>query len=109
MEDFLRAVNALERVPYSDLRNLRNYIVDYYHPGESELLAASGLIKNTIIDAGHCEEDSGLMYGLSSIGETMHKYGLCELEFKYNGSGTEVRMDTISAEEINDIANEILH
>ena len=94
VNDFLRVANALERVPYSDLRNLPRYINDYYFPGESELLAASGLVIMTITDAGTydntTDNDSGSKYGVSAIGETMLRFGLETQNYKYKGQGTTI-------------------
>lgn len=101
--DFLRVANALERVPYSDLYKLPNYVNDYYEPGESEILYASGLISQTNIDSGHWDngDDGGTKYGLSKLGEDMLHYGFVFHDYKYQGDGVQVHAENLKWKEID--------
>lgn len=107
--DFLRLANSLERVPFSDLNCLPYYRNDYYAPGESEILAASGLIMETVIDAGVYDETKeendfgGGKYGLSHLGELMLQYGFVNREYSYEGRRPKINIPTISSDEINEM------
>jgi len=103
--DFLRATNALERVPFSDLLNLKKYRKNYYEAGESEMLAASGLIVQTNINPGHWDngDDGGFKYGLSKLGEIMLRFGFKSKEYKYEGEGVNIGIQSIQEAEIEEM------
>ncbi len=105
--EFLRVVNALERTPFSDLKGLSKYVQDFYEAGESEILAASGLIIQTNIRPGvwNNGNDGGFKYGLSKVGENMLRYGFESSESKYQGEGIDIGMRPISDSVIEDIIN----
>lgn len=108
--DFLRVANALERVPFSDLNNISNYRNDFYEPGESEILASSGLIIQTALDAGHWhngDEDGGFKYGLSRLGEIMLQFGFVNREYQYQGNGWKIGIKSVDETEIEDMFSEI--
>ena len=105
--EFLRVVNALERVPYPDLKYLLKYINNHYEAGESEILAVSGLIIQTNISPGvwNNGNDGGFKYGLSRVGENMLHYGLESSDFKYQGDGVNLGISPMSDSTIESICN----
>lgn len=105
--EFLRVVNALERVPYSDLKYLFKYSNDYYEAGESEILATCGLIIQTNLSTGVWDngDDEGIKYGLSRVGENMLRFGFESSEFKYQGEGLVINPATIPDTVIESIVN----
>lgn len=72
IEDFFRLSSMLERIPYVDLYELPKYQQDYYdESGDTELLFASGVLIQTVIDA-----KKGDQYVLSRLGRKLVIFGL---------------------------------
>ncbi len=89
------------------MKGLSKYVQDFYEAGESEILAASGLIIQTNIRPGvwNNGNDGGFKYGLSKVGENMLRYGFESSESKYQGEGIDIGMRPISDSVIEDIIN----
>lgn len=85
IEELVRLVFILERVPISDLTKLYDYKENHYVPGESELLYASGLVYEAVLD-----RDNGSQYALSANGRQLLKFGL----------GIDVEQNVIAKKEI---------
>lgn len=72
IEDFFRLSSMLERIPYVDLVKLKLYLTDYYDKdGDSELLFATGVLQQSVIDANDDNK-----YVLSKLGKKLLKHGL---------------------------------
>ena len=72
IEDFFRLSSMLERIPYVDLAKLELYNQDFYDDeGDSELLFATGVLQQSVIDA-----DTGNKYVLSKLGRKLLRFGL---------------------------------
>lgn len=84
IEDFFRLSSILERIPYVDLPLLKQYVKDYYdESGDTELLAATGVIKQTVVGDN--------MYALSELGIKLIRFGLKEeVIMESSHSGTQV-------------------
>ncbi len=94
-DNFLRHSWILTNVPYIDLQQLHKYTVDYYQPSSTEILAANGLVNETVIEEEEYDENgngngAGSKYGLSPLGEEMLHYGLYNLNWQYVGNGRKV-------------------
>lgn len=80
IKQFNRLIVALERVPFSDLSSLKNYLDDYYNSGETEMFYGAGLVYQSIIDGGYADEDEndedGCKYKLSQNGQLLLEYGM---------------------------------
>lgn len=102
IEDFFRLSSMTERIPYVDLINLPKYQVDYYdESGDTELLFATGVLTQTVIDAN----DNG-KYRLSILGQKLLEYGMgMKLEVERN-AGTVFSLNTATTEDINRIFEE---
>ena len=85
IEELVRLVFILERVPISDLTKLYDYKENHYVSGESELLYASGLVYEAVLD-----RDNGSQYALSANGRQLLKFGL----------GIDVEQNVIAKKEI---------
>lgn len=60
IHDFFRLSSMLERIPYVDLNELKNYQNPYYdESGDTELLYATGALKLSILDS---ESEIGIHY-----------------------------------------------
>lgn len=71
IEELVRLVFILERVPISDLTKMHDYKENHYVPGESELLYSSGLVYEAVMDV-----KKGSQYALTLNGRQMLKFGL---------------------------------
>lgn len=71
IDDFFRLVVILERIPYTDIENIRHYENPIYEPGITEILFAAGAIKLTTI---YDNEEN--RYSLNSIGKKFLEVGL---------------------------------
>lgn len=72
VDDFFRLSSMLERIPYVDIEKLPLYINGYYdESGDTELLYATGVLQQYIIDANG--EDQ---YVLSKLGQKLLIHGL---------------------------------
>lgn len=71
IEELVRLVFILERVPISDLTKLYAYKENHYAPGKSELLYASGLVYEAVMDM-----EKGSQYALTLNGRQLLKFGL---------------------------------
>lgn len=102
IEDFFRLSSMTERIPYVDLINLPKYQFDYYdESGDTELLFATGVLTQTVIDAN----DNG-KYRLSILGQKLLEYGMgMKLEVERN-AGTVFSLNTATTEDINRIFEE---
>lgn len=105
IEDFFRLSSMLERIPYVDLIHLDLYLDDYYDEnGDSELLFATGVLQQSVID-----EENGNKYRLSKLGTKLLEYGVqMEVpEVPFNGTKVagleEAKTESISDEEINSL------
>lgn len=86
IEELVRLVFILERIPISDLTKLYDYKENHYVPGESELLYASGLVYEAVLD-----RDNGSQYALSANGRQLLKFGL----------GIDVEQNVVAKKEIS--------
>lgn len=102
IEDFFRLSSMTERIPYVDLINLPKYQFDYYdESGDTELLFATGVLIQTVIDAN----DNG-KYRLSVLGQKLLEYGMgVKLDVERN-VGTMFSLNTSTTEDINRIFEE---
>ena len=101
IEDFFRLSSMLERIPYVDLAKLELYNQDFYDDeGDSELLFATGVLQQSVIDA-----DTGNKYVLSKLGRKLLRFGLGLDVADMQPIGTKVASLTepISKEEIENI------
>lgn len=71
IEELVRLVFILERVPISDLTKLHDYKENHYVSGESELLYASGLVYESVMNL-----EEGSLYALTLNGRLLLKFGL---------------------------------
>ena len=103
IEDFFRLHSLLERIPYVDLKSLQQYKEPFYDDsGDTELLFASGALELKTIDS----KGGPNKYILSRLGEELLRGGLCvQLELEH-GKGTNVELDTITAEDIDEIVGQ---
>lgn len=103
IEDYFRLHSLLERIPYVDLKELPRYKEPFYDKeGDTELLFATGALELVTIDS----KGGSNKYMLSRLGEMLLRWGFgIDLELKH-GEGTSVEMDVITAEEIDNIAEE---
>lgn len=85
IEELVRLVFILERVPISDLTKLYDYKENHYVPGESELLYASGLVYEAVMDL-----KKGSQYALTLNGRQLLKFGL----------GTDVDLNVVVKKDI---------
>lgn len=70
--EFNRAVVALERIPYTDIPNLEDYVTDHYESGVTEILFAAGVLRLSHEDF----ENSTNEYQLNKTGFLLLKYGV---------------------------------
>lgn len=102
IEEFFRLSSMLERIPYVDLKMLPYYKEPFYdESGDTELLFATGSLNQHTIDA-----NAPSKYVLSTLGEKLLCFGLgikVEMEREL---GTNIEVDTLSNEEIEEIFNE---
>ena len=103
IEDFFRLHSLLERIPYVDLKSLQQYKEPFYDDsGDTELLFASGALELKTIDS----KGGPNKYILSRLGEELLRWDLCvQLELEH-GKGTNVELDTITAEEIDQVVGQ---
>lgn len=111
IEDFFRLSSMLERIPYVDLVKLKLYLNDYYdEDGDSELLFATGVLQQSVIDANDDNK-----YVLSKLGKKLLKYGLGIAVSDIQPKGTKVSnltwneidgIEPIAEEEINRVIKE---
>lgn len=71
IENFIRLTTILERIPFSDLRDLPKYINDYYEHGSTDILLSAGVLNQTVLDANGSNK-----YRLNFLGAILLKYGL---------------------------------
>ncbi len=71
IKDFIRLSSILERIPYIDLNDLRNYLEDYYEDGSTDILLSVGVIYQSVLD-GNGEDK----YRLNHLGKLLLKHGL---------------------------------
>lgn len=103
IEDFFRLHSLLERIPWVDLKELPKYKDPYYdEDGDTELLFATGALEMNIIDT----KGSSNKYILSRLGEMLLRWGLgIHLELEH-GKGTNVELDVVTAQDIDEITDE---
>lgn len=102
-DNFLRHSWILSSIPYIDLQNLHNYIIDFYKPSSSEILFSMGLIRETLIDSDNRNNN---LYGLSPLGQEMLHYGLVSIEWEYKGAHSKIPI--ASDDEVVKMINDIL-
>lgn len=96
--EFNRAVVALERIPYTDIHNLKDYVEDHYEPGVTEILYAAGVLYLSHEDF----ENNTNEYKLNQNGVVLLKYGL-EGDVEFPSDYKVKRLSFIKTEEIDDI------
>lgn len=111
IEDFFRLSFMLERIPYVDLVKLKLYLTDYYdEDGDSELLFATGVLQQSVLDANDDNK-----YVLSRLGKKLLKYGLGIAVSDIQPKGTKVSnltwneidgIEPIAEEEIDRVIKE---
>lgn len=72
--EFNRLVSCLQRIPFSDISKLKNYVNDCFEPGETEVLYAAGVVYVSHEDS----ENRTNEYMLNLNGFQLLKYGLKE-------------------------------
>lgn len=86
INDFFRLSSMLERIPYTDLDELKKYETAYYDDsGDTELLFATGVLKLDTIDANNEN-----LYILSELGRKLLTYGMLHSAIVDNRGGTTV-------------------
>lgn len=103
IEDFFRLYSLLERIPYVDLKELPKYREPFYdESGDTELLFATGALEIQTIDANGGTNK----YVMSRLGELLLCWGFnIHLELEH-GKGTNVELDLLSNEDIDQIFDE---
>lgn len=102
IEEFFRLSSMLERIPYVDLKMLPQYKEPYYdESGDTELLFATGSLNQHTIDANGPSK-----YVLSTLGEKLLCFGLGIIVEMERELGTNIEIDTVSDDEIEEIFNE---
>ena len=71
IDDFIRLCVIVERIPFSDFKELPKYTDDFYEAGASDMLLSAGVLNNTVIGAGDYNR-----YRLNSLGVQLLRYGL---------------------------------
>ena len=85
VDDFFRLSVAVERIPYTDFKYLKEFVmVNYIKGGVTELFFASGVLNLAFID--NKKND----YVLSSLGQKLVKYGLLMNIDLFDSLGTDV-------------------
>jgi hypothetical protein len=87
---FLRLTTSLIQVPYVDLMRLDAYVVDCYEDGSTEMLASSGLVRETVINEQNADILGESYYGLTKNGEDMLCFGLKAQRYIYSGEGRHI-------------------
>ncbi len=101
LEDYFRLSSLLERIPYVDLKYLPYYKEPYYdESGDSELLYATGALVLHTIDANESSK-----YILSTLGEKLLEWGCNVILNMERNKGTNMALDTVTDEEIDEIVN----
>ena len=100
IEDFFRLHTLLERIPYVDLKELPRYKEPFYDKdGDTELLFATGALEFVSIDT----KGGSNKYVLSRLGEMLLRWGFnIHLELEH-GKGTNVELDVMSNEDVEEI------
>lgn len=103
IEDYFRLYSLLERIPWVDFKCLQQYEKPFYDEnGDTELLFASGALEQVSIDS----KGGPNKYLLSRLGEMLLRWGFnIHLELEH-GKGTNVEIDTLTAEDIEEITSE---
>lgn len=103
IEDFFRLHTLLERIPYVDLKELPKYKEPFYdETGDTELLFATGALEIDTIDT----KGGSNKYKLSRLGDLLLQWGFgIHLELEH-GKGTNVELDVVTAEDIDQITDE---
>lgn len=85
IDDFFRLSVAVERIPYTDFKYLKEFVqVNYIKGGVTELFFASGVLNLAFIDS------KKNYYVLSSLGQKLFKYGLLMNIDLFDSLGTDV-------------------
>lgn len=102
IEDFFRLHSLLDRIPYVDLKGLSQYVEPTYdESGDTELLFATGALEIDTIDA----KGGPNKYVLSRLGEMLLRWGFdIQLDLKH-GCGTNVELDALTRQEIEELTN----
>ena len=103
VEDFFRLHSLLERIPYVDLKELPKYKEPSYDEnGDTELLFATGALELDTIDT----KGGTNKFKLSRLGEALLRWGFgIHLELEH-GKGTNVELDVLTAEDIDQITSD---
>ena len=103
IEDYFRLYSLLERIPWVDFKCLQQYEKPFYDVnGDTELLFATGALELETIDT----KGGSNKYKLSRLGAALLRWGFgVNLELEH-GKGTNVEIDTITAEDIEEITSE---
>ena len=100
IQEFNRLVACLQRIPFSDIVRLRDYIDDYYEPGVTEILYAAG-----VLYLSHEDFEKGWNeYRLNHNGVLLLKYGLgddIEIPKDYKIK----RLTFVAAEELDEVVD----
>lgn len=73
IENFIRLTAILDRIPFSDLRELPKYTEDYFEDGSTDILLSAGVLSATVLDANDTNK-----YRLNYLGALLLKYGLLQ-------------------------------
>lgn len=72
ISEFNRLISCLDRIPFTDIQSLKEYVIDRYIPGETEILNTCGLLFTSVQDF----DESRDLYRLNHNGVLLLKYGI---------------------------------
>lgn len=102
IKDFFRLSSMLERIPYTDLKELPRYITPFYdESGDTELLYSTGALILQTLDANGSNK-----YILSVLGEKLLRWGLGINLKMEREQGTNVALNYATNDDIDKILNE---
>lgn len=99
--EFNRLIACLQRIPYSDIHKLNDYVEDHYEPGVTDILYTAGVLFLSHEDF----ENSTDEYKLNHNGNQLLKYGL-KKEVQIPAEYKVKRLSVVTDSEIDDKIDE---
>lgn len=99
--EFNRLIACLQRIPYSDIHKLNDYVEDHYEPGVTDILYTAGVLFLSHEDF----ENSTNEYKLNHNGNQLLKYGL-KKEVQIPAEYKVKRLSVVTDSEIDDKIDE---
>lgn len=93
-EMFMRLSSVLIRIPYVDLRHVKDFQEDNYIPCVAETLYSAGVIGLSVIDAGDVDGKSQDLYKITPIGSYLLKYGMAIEGDKVESSSIKIQIQS---------------